>query len=72
MRLLRISLALLLLATGNALYRHGLAMHAAYRAAYCSGRRPASMSPAELLLLGSIVGVGIAGVWVGIVWRVAQ
>lgn len=28
--------------------------------------------PAELLLLGSIVGVGIAGVWIGIVWRVAQ
>ncbi|PWJ75254.1 hypothetical protein C7441_12136 [Pseudaminobacter salicylatoxidans] len=32
----------------------------------------AHLQPAELLLLGSIVGVGIAGVWIGIVWRAAQ
>ncbi|AWC25480.1 hypothetical protein CO731_04977 [Aminobacter sp. MSH1] len=30
-----------------------------------------AMSAADLFLLASIVGVGIAGVWVGIVWRVA-
>lgn len=29
------------------------------------------VSAADLFLLASIVGVGIAGVWVGIVWRAA-
>jgi hypothetical protein len=28
-----------------------------------------SLSSADLFLLASIVGVGIAGVWIGIVWR---
>lgn len=70
MRLLRISLALLLLAAGNALFRRGLAMREAYRVAY-SAPRPATrrMSATELFLLASILGVGIAGVWIGIVWR---
>jgi hypothetical protein len=74
MRLLHISLALLLLASGDALYTRGLAMRDAYRAAYCSGKRPSPvpMSSAELFLLASILGVGIAGIWVGIVWRAAQ
>lgn len=73
MRLLRISLALLLLAAGNALFRRGRAMREAYRVAY-STPRPArvTMSSAELFLLASILGVGIAGVWIGIVWRAAQ
>lgn len=30
-----------------------------------------ALSAADLFLLASIVGVGIAGVWVGIVWRAA-
>lgn len=35
--------------------------------------RPAAapMSAAELFLLASIVGVGLAGIWVGIIWRAA-
>lgn len=32
--------------------------------------RPA-MSAAELFLLASIVGVGLAGIWIGIIWRAA-
>lgn len=31
----------------------------------------ANLRPADLMLLGWIVGVGIAGVWIGIVWRAA-
>lgn len=70
MRLIRISLALLLLAAGNALCDRGMAMLAAYRAAYGTPRlAPARWSAAELILLVSILGVGIAGVWVGMVWR---
>lgn len=34
------------------------------------GNSPA-LSAADLFLLASIVGVGIAGVWLGIVWRAA-
>jgi hypothetical protein len=73
MRLIRISVALLLLAAGNALSRRGLAMREAYRVAYGTQRpAPGPMSSAELFLLASILGVGIAGVWIGIVWRAAQ
>lgn len=72
MRLIRISLALLLLAAGNALFRRGLAMREAYRVAYGTPRPArATMSSAEMVLLASILGVGIAGVWIGMVWRAA-
>lgn len=30
------------------------------------------LRPVELVLLASILGVGIAGVWIGMVWRAAQ
>ncbi|MBB4653282.1 hypothetical protein GGQ99_005067 [Aminobacter niigataensis] len=32
-------------------------------------RANSSLSAADLFLLASIVGVGVAGVWVGMVWR---
>lgn len=32
---------------------------------------PAPMSAADLFLISSIVGVGIAGVWIGVVWSAA-
>jgi len=31
----------------------------------------ARLRPADLMLLASILGAGIAGIWVGIVWRAA-
>lgn len=74
MRLVRIWLAFALMVVGSFIFLRGVSMHEAYKADYLAGQRPARapMSAADLFLLASILGVGIAGVWIGMVWRAAQ
>lgn len=69
MILARLIIARAMLKVSNALYAYGMSIAAAAKADLVD-RQP--MHPVEFALLALIVGTGISGIWIGIVWRAAQ
>ena len=69
MILARLIIARVMLKLSNVLYAYGMGMATAAKADRVN-RQP--MHTVEFALLALIVGSGISGVWIGIVWRAAQ
>ncbi|UUP19532.1 hypothetical protein NTH_04035 [Nitratireductor thuwali] len=65
MKLLRLTAALLLLKSGNALLSIGSAVLAEAKA-------ESRLHPVERLLLGSICGTAVCGLWIAATWRAWQ
>lgn len=69
MRLLRLITARLLLQAGNALFKAGAGILDGVKAERL-GLAP-RRHPAEVMLLGSMVGMAICALWIAMTWRAA-